>query len=80
MKKNDLIKVQNTTYRVLGIRDNKLLCINCLEASMPIWFETPDHYSSIDEDKLYQATTTLKEDINNISPARRKVAYGGVYR
>lgn len=75
MKKNDLIKVQNTTYRILGIRDNKLLCINCLEASMPTWLQIPEHYSSIDEDELYHATNTLKEDISNISPARRKVAY-----
>ena len=68
MKKLDLFLYDNHPHRIISIRNNEVLIINCDKIAMPFW---------VDKDKL---TEKLQEDIvcsslNSVSADKKKIAY-----
>ena len=75
MKKNDLVKHKGKYLRVLFIKQDTILVIDCLKKNMPYWVEDYEEENTIDIDDVYKLNKKLKEDIEDLSPARRKTAY-----
>lgn len=75
MKKNDLVKHKEKYLRVLFIKQDTILVIDCLKKNMPYWVEDFEEENTIDIDDVYKLNKKLKEDIEDLSPARRKTAY-----
>lgn len=78
MKRYDLLLKDDGSelYRVLDVQDGTITLIDCLHKSMPRK-EEPDGllgYAVIDESKLFEFTGTEPEDLDSISPERRKIA------
>ena len=40
MKKNDLLKDGNNIIRVLEVKPDKILIIDCIKKTMPVWVES----------------------------------------
>ena len=75
MKKNDLVKHKGKYLRVLFIKQDTILVIDCLKKNMPYWVEDFEKENIIDIDDVYKLNKKLKEDVEDLSPARRKTAY-----
>ena len=75
MQKNDIVRKGQQYFRVLSIKDNKVLVINCLKKTMPVWMDcfTEDEILTI-EDLLKLDGRTLP-DIEKVAPAKRKTAF-----
>ena len=73
MNKNDLIKTDETIFRVLAVKD-KVLVIDCIKRTMPIWVDDISGVS-ISEQDLQIETGVILTDIEVLSPNSRKTAY-----
>lgn len=78
MKRYDLLYNEDgpAMYRVLNIQDKVITVVDCLHKSMPMK-EDPDGLSAffvVDESKLYELTGTVPENLDSITPERRKIA------
>ena len=78
MKRFNLLLKEDESelYRVLDIQDGIITVIDCLHKSMP-QKESADglsEYIVTDESKLYEFARTKPEDLDSISPERRKIA------
>ena len=40
MKKHDLLQSGDSIIRVLDVRDDRILVIDCLKQTMPVWVES----------------------------------------
>ncbi len=74
MKKNDVIKFQGNMYRVLSIKNNHILCIDCLKQNMPVWKNIPNDYESVSEADL-NILLGRNRSIDELSAVQRKTAY-----
>lgn len=74
MKKNDLFKNDETIVRVLEIKDDRLLLIDCKRLTMPKWEATATivDYTPCGEQGLLKG---LAEDIEDLGSHARKLAY-----
>ena len=47
MKKHDLLRSGDNIIRVLDVQDDRILVIDCIKHSMPVWrkFESLESYS-----------------------------------
>ena len=54
MKKNDLLKKDDNIIRVLEIKDDKALVIDCIKRTMPKWVEidTLNNFAYLSENQL----------------------------
>ena len=68
MKKLDLVILEGQLHRVLSIKEDKCLVINCINTSMPFWTQI-----SCLEEKENLALSTVTIDL--LSPANKKIAY-----
>ncbi len=69
MKKNDAISNGEIIYRVLDIKDDKVLVIDCNKLAVPKWI-------NINDLKGYTSSSfNLSNSINEMSPEARKLAY-----
>lgn len=77
MQTLQLMHKGNSILRVLKIKGDRALVIDCLKRTMPIW--TPmgglDRYEEIDEEELYKATGVVPVDIEKLDAERRRIAY-----
>ena len=71
MQKNELIRIEDNIYRVLDIKDDKVLIINCLKHTMPIW-DVIDNYESCSEEYLISMTDVRIFDIEAATTFIRK--------
>lgn len=69
MRNNDIIKVGESTFRVLSIADGGVLCINCEVKQMPKFMSL----EFFDEAKSSQLNSEFTE-MENLSPKEREVA------
>ena len=58
MKKHDLLRSGDNIIRVLDVQDDRILVIDCIKHSMPVWrkFESLESYSECSGKDLYDAT------------------------
>ena len=73
MNRFDLIKTDNTIYRVLAIKE-KILVIDCIRRKMPFWVEKLSGTPTTEQD-LQTETGINLQDIDDLSPNARKIAY-----
>ncbi|RXE59637.1 Mu transposase C-terminal domain-containing protein [Acetivibrio mesophilus] len=74
MKKNDLLKNDESIIRVLAIEDDRLLFIDCIKLTMPKWGKIASivDYTPCEEQALSKG---FKEDIDDLNSDARKSAY-----
>lgn len=75
MKKNETIRIQGSVHRVLFIKDDKILVINCMKPSMPVWIPVPEEYTVLSEEEYKLLYDRDVESIDDLDPERRKTAY-----
>lgn len=75
MKVNDVFRKGETTYRVLAIRDDSILCINCSKTHMPVWMPASELVSctqggqpKIQKDLKIQQRQVAHERFTMIAP------------
>ncbi len=77
MKKHDLLKVGNNIIRVLEIKLDKILIIDCIKKTMPVWVEYSalESFSVCTDEILSQTTNFTVTDIDALDAEQRKVMY-----
>jgi len=77
MQRNDLIRCGESIFRVLETRENEALIINCVQKSMPKWVNQ-NEFSGCEpcsEESLRQMMNVILPDMNDLSPADRRIAH-----
>lgn len=73
MKKNSLLKWDNTIFRVLDIREEKALIIDCTQKSMPKWVDKSTLSDVIcTEEELQQETNSILPNIDSLSDKSKR--------
>ena len=77
MQRNELIKHGNSVFRVLEIRDNSVLLVDCLHKSMPRWIEaaTLEPFSVISENELSDIAGKNISDYDSLSRDHRRFVH-----
>ncbi len=77
MKKHDLLKDGNSIIRVLEIKPDKILMIDCIKRTMPVWVasSTLDSFAQCTGEGLIQTTNFTVTDIDALDAEQRKVMY-----
>ena len=71
MRNNDIIKKDNTIYRIIDLTDTKAFVIDCSKKTMPKWVDK----SSLSSYSLCSEELEMLPDINDMDMLSRKVAY-----
>ena len=74
MEKNEIIKVNESIFRILSLNDNKVLAIDCIKATMPIWidFNSLINGKIITEEELLITLNTTLLPYDNLSNIQKK--------
>lgn len=77
MKKHDLLRKEKTIVRVLEICPDKVLIIDCIKRTMPVWVEssTLDSYCGCAGEELNEATGFTVTDIDILDAEQKKTMY-----
>ena len=77
MQKNELYVKDNIIIRILEIRNDKALMIDCIRRTMPEWKEASSlsKYDNVSQETLYDLTGIELSEIDSLSPESRKKAY-----
>ena len=77
MKKHDLLKDGNNIIRVLEIQLDKILIIDCIKRTMPVWvgLSALDSFSASTDEILSQTTNFVITVIDDLDADQRKVMY-----
>lgn len=73
MEKNQLIKWDGGIYRALAIEGESVLLIDCMNKTMPKWYDLDEiaGYGSCDEEELLQITGVVLADEQELKPKER---------
>ena len=74
MQKNDLFKCNGTIYRVVEIGTNKVLVVDCVRLTMPIWMPLRE-YSITTFEELLSVTHRAIPTIESLSQEQMKVMH-----
>lgn len=77
MKKHDLLKDDHNIIRILEIRLEKILIIDCIKKTMPVWVEasTLDSFSGCTDEALSEAEKFAVTAIDALDAYQRKTMY-----
>lgn len=77
MKDNELLKKDGEIIRILKIKEEKALVIDCLKMKMPKWVSVSSisGYESCDEDELRKHMGFIPEDLESVTQDRLKTMY-----
>ena len=77
MQKNDLYFKDDSVIRVLDVREDKALVIDCIRRTMPQWKDIVSLavWEKCSEEKLYEIADVDLPELDSFSPESRKVAY-----
>lgn len=77
MKKYDLFRNNDTIIRILEITPDRVLMIDCIKRTMPVWVELSvlDSYTGCTEDELYGVTGVTITDIDTLDADQKKTMY-----
>ena len=77
MQKNDLYFKDDSIVRVLEVREDKALVIDCIRRTMPQWKDIVSWvgWEKCSEEKLYEIAEVDLPEIDSLCPESRKVAY-----
>ena len=79
MKKHDLLKDGNNIIRVLEIQPDKILMIDCIKRTMPVWVASSniDSFSACTDEVLIQTTNFAVTTIDALDADQRKAMCSG---
>lgn len=77
MKKHDLLKDGNNIIRVLEIQPDKILIIDCIKKTMPVWVASSvlDSFSVCNDEVLNESTNFTVTDIENLNADQKRTMY-----
>ena len=77
LTKNELIEKEGTLYRILAIRDESVLILDCVRQTMPEWkpMQEIGGASPCKENVLYRKTGMFPAPIEDVEPKKKKEAY-----
>jgi putative transposase len=77
MKKHDLLKGGNNIIRVLKVKPDKILMIDCIKRTMPVWVESSalDSFSECTGEVLNETTNFTVTAIDALDADQRKIMY-----
>lgn len=77
MQKNDLYFKDDSIVRVLEVREDKALMIDCIRRTMPQWKELVSlvGWDQCSQETLYEITGVDLPELDSLCPENRKVAY-----
>ena len=77
MKKYELLRSGDSIIRVLEVREDKLLVIDCIKQTMPVWVDLSKFDSSKECSKeiLLSVTENQLVDVDSMSSEQRKIMY-----
>ena len=77
MKKYDLLRSGDSIIRVLGVQGDRVLVIDCIKRTMPVWVEMValESYSECTIDELSDATGLAMVGVDDLDADQRKVMY-----
>ena len=77
MKKYDLLRLGDTIIRVLEAQGDRVLVIDCIKRTMPVWVEITalESYSECTSNELSEVTGVITADIDALDADQRKTMY-----
>lgn len=77
MKKNDLLKSNDTIIRVLSVKEDAVLVIDCIKRTMPKWFTTAalKGYEDCSEAELCEKTDMILFDAEVLDAESKRFVY-----
>ena len=78
MKKHDLLRSGDSIIRVLDVQDDRILMIDCVKQTMPVWVESEllESYVGCTERDLYDAIGVAgTKDIDDLDSEQRKIMH-----
>ena len=77
MKKNDLMKLNDTIIRVLAIEENKILIIDCLKRIMPKWVDSSalSDFNICSKNDLLSASEMVLQDFEKLDAESKRFAH-----
>ena len=77
MKKYDLLRSGDSIIRVLEIQDNRVLIIDCIKRTMPMWNDISkvESYTICADEELREVTGIKVSSLDNLDPRQRKTMY-----
>lgn len=77
MQKNELYRNNNSIIRVLEIKNNAVLVIDCISKTMPQWIGISffEDWTKCSDETLHEITGIELQDIKTVSPENFKVAH-----
>lgn len=77
MKKYDLLKNDNSIIRVLEMQDGRVLMIDCIKRTMPVWVEVTElkPYTECIDSELSEVTGVHPVNTDTLDSSQRKVMH-----
>ncbi|MEY8419226.1 Mu transposase C-terminal domain-containing protein [Oscillospiraceae bacterium 44-5] len=77
MKKYDLLRSGDTIIRVLEVQGGRVLIIDCIKRTMPVWIEvdTLESYSECSSNELSEVTGGIMVGTDDLDAEQRKTMY-----
>ena len=77
MKKYDLLRSGDNIIRVLEVQGDRVLIIDCIKGTMPVWVEVValESYSECTNDDLSEVTGIVVVGVDNLDADQRKAMY-----
>ena len=77
MKKYDLLRSGDNIIRVLEVQGDRVLIIDCIKRTMPVWVEVValESYSECTSNELSEVTGVITADIDALDADQRKTMY-----
>ena len=77
MKKYDLLQSGDSIIRVLEVQGDRVLVIDCIKRTMPVWVEvdTLESYSECTSGDLSAATGVVVVGVDDLDADQRKTMY-----
>lgn len=77
MLKNELVRHDGSIYRILTVRDAKVLVIDCVKRTMPMWMDADafDSKPICTEQEFWNETGIIPVPAEDLEPLDRKAAY-----
>ena len=74
MKKYDLLRSGDTIIRVLEVQGGRVLIIDCIKRTMPVWIEvdTLESYSECSSNELSEVTGGIMVGTDDLDAEQRK--------
>ncbi len=77
MQKNDLLKLENRIIRILELKKDKVLIIDCIKRTVPKWCDISDFddYENCTEEELFKQTNITPLNIEDLDSDSKKIAH-----